>query len=93
VSESRVRINVVVAGLVQGVGYRYFVLDNAQELGLDGWVTNLHDGRVEAEIEGEEEIVAELITRMRKGPRLARVMEIVESPQQVVAGTPGFRVR
>lgn len=70
-------VNVVVSGLVQGVCYRAFVQENARLLGLHGWVKNLPDGRVEAEMEGAEAAVESLVAKMRKGPALAHVTDLV----------------
>ena len=76
--------HVFVSGLVQGVNYRWFTLETADGLGLTGWVRNLPDGRVEAEIEGEKEVVERMIETMRRGPRLAQVtdLEVNEQPCQ-----------
>lgn len=68
--------HIFIEGRVQGVGFRYFTKTNARELGVDGWVKNLPDGRVEAVIEGEREAVEELVDRCRKGPRSARVSDL-----------------
>ena len=82
--DTRVCVHVLVSGLVQGVNYRWFTLDTAANLGLTGWVRNLPDGRVEAEIEGEKEVVDRMIEAMRRGPRLAQVtdLEVSEQPCQ-----------
>ena len=64
---------VIVRGLVQGVGYRAFVEDEAAIFGLEGWVRNRRDGSVEAVIAGDAEDVAAMIEACRKGPLSARV--------------------
>ncbi len=86
------RARVVVTGRVQGVGYRQQALDEAQRLGLTGWVRNLPDGRVEALAEGEKEAVEALLAWCRRGPRLARVDRIEESFTEESVG-PGFERR
>jgi len=58
------RRRIVVEGRVQGVGYRMFVRDLAAMFHLNGWVKNRPDGTVEAVIEGEEEVVREMIDAM-----------------------------
>jgi acylphosphatase len=63
----------VVEGRVQGVGYRYFVVREAQALGLSGWVRNLPDGRVEVLVHGEADLVSALEGRLWEGPPHARV--------------------
>ena len=72
--ETRARI--VVAGLVQGVGYRWFVAHHARQLGLAGSVRNLWDGTVEVEAEGERSMLEVLIRELRIGPRSARVTDL-----------------
>ena len=67
------RIYVVVRGIVQGVGYRYFTIKQASAYGLHGWVRNTHDGRVEALIEGNVEDLHKITEDMKKGPWSARV--------------------
>ena len=68
----------LIAGRVQGVGFRAFVRSEAHRLGLDGWVRNLPDGRVEAVASGAPEAIAGLRERLRKGPLGARVTAVDE---------------
>ena len=62
-----------VSGRVQGVYFRQSTLIEAQNLGVNGWVRNLMDGRVEAVFEGEEHAVKTLVNYCRQGPPSARV--------------------
>ena len=71
-----VRARLVVRGLVQGVWYRGSMQDEAERLGLAGWVRNRPDGTVEAEVEGEPRAVEELVAWARRGPRGARVTDV-----------------
>lgn len=68
-----VRAEIVVNGLVQGVGYRYFVVREAQKLGLKGFTHNLYTGEVLTVVEGEKAIVEELIKKLKVGPIHASV--------------------
>ncbi|MDD5563526.1 MAG: acylphosphatase [Thermoanaerobaculaceae bacterium] len=81
----------IVQGRVQGVGFRYFVVREAQALGLAGWVRNLPDGSVEVLAAGEAGLVAALEGRLWHGPPHARVNEVVGSEAEAPA-TAGFRV-
>lgn len=63
----------VVRGRVQGVGYRFFALRAARELGLNGWVRNLPDGTVETLAEGDEAAMAQFLARLGHGPLTSRV--------------------
>ncbi len=67
------RVYVVVSGLVQGVAFRAYTVDEARGLRLAGWVRNLPDGRVEAEAEGERSALEALVAFCRRGPPAARV--------------------
>ena len=66
----------MVHGEVQGVGYRYFIVDTAQPLGLRGWVRNRPDGTVELTAEGERPLLDRLLEVARRGPRHALVTGI-----------------
>ena len=79
----RVARRFVISGRVQGVGFRWFVQENATSEGVKGWVRNLPDGRVEALIEGESEAVTRVERLLYTGPRGARVEDVavhVEEP-------------
>jgi acylphosphatase len=65
-----------IRGRVQGVFYRNWMVKAARELGLAGWVRNLSDGSVEAEIFGENEAMGRMITLCRQGPSAAEVEDI-----------------
>jgi acylphosphatase len=62
-----------VAGRVQGVGFRVFVLDAAEAEGLRGWVRNTLDGDVEGVAEGEREALDRFVRSLQRGPASARV--------------------
>lgn len=66
----------LVSGVVQGVGFRYFVLRRATDLGLAGWARNLPDGRVEVVAKGESGDLAALEEALRRGPRHSRVTDV-----------------
>lgn len=68
-----VRLDARVTGTVHGVGFRYFVLREAQVLGLVGWVANLPDGSVRCVAEGRRERLEALLDRLRDGPPAAIV--------------------
>lgn len=87
-----IRAHVFISGRVQGVGYRYAVVDTASQLGLTGWVRNLPDNRVEAVFEGARSPVEDMVRWCNAGPPAAVVKDIVveyEAPE----GLRGFEVR
>jgi acylphosphatase len=62
-----------VSGRVQGVGFRFFAERAARAAGVNGWVRNLVDGRVETVAEGDEEAVARYLERIGRGPFVGSV--------------------
>lgn len=66
-------VKVIVSGMVQGVGFRYFTYRRALQNGLNGFVRNVYDGTVEIQAEGHPENLDNFIIDIRKGPSLARV--------------------
>ena len=81
-----------VTGRVQGVFFRAWTRQQADVLGVAGWVRNCADGSVEAHIEGDQESVRQMIERVRKGPSGARVDDVrVEDAD--ASSVTGFEVR
>jgi acylphosphatase len=72
----KARIKALISGLVQGVGYRFFVQRNAYKLGISGYAKNLWDGKVEVVAEGDKDKILQLIDLLKKGPSLADVKEV-----------------
>lgn len=81
-----------IEGLVQGVGFRAFVADEARRLGLDGWVRNRADRTVEALVTGGTKSIEAFVAACMRGPAGARVHNVelhnAEPPVE-----PGFRQR
>lgn len=69
--------HLLICGHVQGVGFRWFMFQEARKLKLGGWVRNLRDGQVEAMVSGPQAAVAALIHWASYGPSDARVDEIL----------------
>ena len=80
-----------VLGRVQGVGFRAFVVDQAQFLGLAGWVRNRRDGAVEILAAGPEERVLALLETCKEGPPAAEVSGIEAAPEEPGEPLVGFR--
>ena len=72
--------HVTIRGRVQGVGYRYWVEQQARALGLEGWVRNRRDGSVEALFAGPADVVSDMVALSRRGPSSARVDAAQEEP-------------
>jgi acylphosphatase len=82
----------LVRGRVQGVGFRWFVEREAHVLGIAGWVRNNADGSVEVLAMGSREQLLGLRSRLRQGPRAARVDDVEEIETKPVAGLTNFRI-
>jgi len=88
----RVRAHVFVSGRVQGVYYRASTREAAREEGVDGWVTNRSDGRVEAVFEGNQDSVDRMVDWCHTGSPAANVEDVevtMESPE----AEDGFEIR
>ena len=72
-SEEILKVNLTISGKVQGVGFRYFVLRQAQELGINGWVSNKPNGDVEALAQGEKADLEQFIAKVKEGTTFSRV--------------------
>ena len=85
-------VRVTVSGRVQGVWFRAWTQDQAQRLGLDGWVRNEPDGSVAALLSGPEAQVAAMLEALHRGPDMAQVtaVDVAKSDE---ACAPGFRIR
>jgi acylphosphatase len=82
----------LVRGRVQGVGFRWFVEREAHILGMAGWVRNNADGSVEVLAMGSRDQLLALRSRLRAGPRAARVDDVEEVETKPVAGLTSFRI-
>jgi acylphosphatase len=75
-SDELVCAHLLISGLVQGVGYRWFVIRKANEYDLKGYVRNLYTDDVEVEVEGNKQLISEFIKELRIGPRSAHITDI-----------------
>ena len=64
---------IIIKGRVQGVGFRFFTQDKAQDYGITGYVKNLFDGTVEVQAQGEEDKLKVFIEELKSGPQMAHV--------------------
>ena len=87
------KAEIIVKGVVQGVGYRFFVLHQARLYKIKGYVRNLPDGTVEVVAEGEAGLVRDFIEMLRIGPLSAHVTGVDVKWDQQDSGFADFRLQ
>jgi acylphosphatase len=87
------RIRLIVSGRVQGVGFRFSTRDEAQDLGLKGWVKNIPSGDVEIVAEGREDVLRMLAAWAHQGPRAAHVSNVHEEWSEFTGQFANFSIR
>ncbi|MEW6583979.1 MAG: acylphosphatase [Nitrospirota bacterium] len=87
------RAHLFIEGRVQGVFYRAFARDVALGFGLNGWVRNLRDGRVEALFEGDKNLIEKAVRACYDGPPGSRVSHIDVSWEEYVGDQRGFSIK
>jgi acylphosphatase len=87
------RLEATVHGYVQGVGFRYFVVRRATELGLSGWAANEPDGTVHVVAEGSAQALDQLTRHLHAGPPGANVENVVVNRLPSVGALRGFSIR
>lgn len=86
-------LRATVRGMVQGVGFRYFVVDKALSLGLRGYTRNARDGSVEVLAQGPRPALEKLLALLRRGPAAADVREVEVDWGEPSTHLSGFHVR
>ena len=89
----RAGASIIVSGLVQGVGFRYFVQRIAAGMDLNGYVQNLYTGEVLIVAEGDRSLVEELVSQVRIGPRSAHVSDLKIQWIEPANQYHGFEIR
>ncbi len=84
---------IIVHGLVQGVGYRFFTIEKAREYGVTGYVQNLPDGNVLVVAEAEKGILNDFIEELKIGPRASRVTGIDINFSEKDTGYKNFSIK
>ncbi|MFV2062470.1 MAG: acylphosphatase [Chloroflexota bacterium] len=87
------RLVATVRGSVQGVGFRWFVQQEALRLGIEGWVANQSDGSVEVVAEGQPEALEDMLMLLREGPSGASISGVVARREPARGSLGGFHVR
>ena len=88
-----VRAEVIISGRVQGVWFRASTVKTARSLGLEGWVRNRSDGRVEAVFEGPSDVVRRAVSWCHDGPPAARVEGVAVDWTEATGEFAGFTMR
>ena len=91
-NQQHIRFHAFVHGVVQGVGFRFFVLKTAHDLQITGWVRNRYDGTVEVLAEGSLKKIQALENALQRGPSGARVSEVISEKSQSSGEFENFTV-
>jgi acylphosphatase len=91
--DQRAELYAVVRGRVQGVGYRYFVIEMANLLGLRGYARNESDGSVEVLAQGTRSLLERFVTLLRQGPPASDVDDVETTWRTPTEYMSGFRIR
>ena len=86
------RVELLISGMVQGVGFRYYAYQKAQQLHVTGWVRNLPDSRVQVLAEGEREVLEDFISKLKAGPNFSVVQDIDISWSESIGQFSSFQV-
>ena len=92
IADMDVKAHIVVHGIVQGVGYRFFVQRTARRMLLTGWVRNLYSGEVEIEVEGPRGLVESFLKELRTGNPYATVTDLQVDWQKFTGQRSGFDI-
>lgn len=87
------RYKAILTGRVQGVGLRFFTMENASKLGLTGWVKNMADGTVHLEVQGEDSVITEFVSIIKKGNFIINVETFDAEEMPVVEEEKTFIIK
>lgn len=88
-----VRYHIIADGRVQGVGFRFFFIMNAQNYDLTGWVRNMDNGMVEMEVQGEIDSIKKFLEIIKNGNRFIKVDELYQKKIEVIYNEYSFTER
>jgi len=88
-----IRVTIIVQGVVQGVGFRWYVRRIAMRYRLTGYVKNLPDGNVYCEVEGEEGMINDFISELKAGPPLSHVTNVIVNKLPDLVGYKSFEIK
>lgn len=87
------RYKAILTGRVQGVGLRFFTMENASKLGLTGWVKNMADGTVHLEVQGEDSVITKFVSIIKKGNFIINVETFDAEEIPVIEEEKAFIIR
>lgn len=82
-----------IKGRVQGVGFRYFVMNEAENRSLSGWVRNTDSGEVEVVLSGAKPFIESMLSALQQGPPLARILRVEFDWEEPDPALKGFEIR
>ncbi|MBW3010849.1 acylphosphatase [Candidatus Woesearchaeota archaeon] len=87
-----IRCHIIVTGIVQGVFFRRYIKENAEDLKLNGWAKNKDNDKVEILVEGDEADIEELIDICSRGPQGAEVEDVEVKKEKYIGNLKGFTI-
>jgi acylphosphatase len=87
------RVRILVEGRLQGINFRYYTQQQAQKLGLTGFVRHLSDGRIEIDAQGDDESIETLLAWCQEGPQSSHLKSILFRYDEPSEHTSDFIVR
>lgn len=87
------RYKAVLTGRVQGVGLRFFTMENANKLNVTGWVKNMADGTVAMELQGTDSAITKLVNIIKKGNFIIKVETFTAEEIAIVEGEKAFIIK
>lgn len=88
----KARARIIISGIVQGVFFRFNTMKKAREYGVNGWVKNRRDGKVEVLCEGNKDEIQRLLNWCRKGPEGAFVRNIEVLWEEYIGDLESFQI-
>jgi acylphosphatase len=88
-----IRVSLIITGKVQGVAFRYYARNMANQLGVYGWIRNTQEGSVELTIEGKRKNINQMIEWCKKGPKTANVENVIINTEPYKGEFVEFNIR
>ncbi len=86
-------VTILVKGRVQGVGFRWFTMNQAESYSIKGYVKNLNNGDVEVFAEGDDNQLLEFINKLKEGPPFSHVIDVITRYEEFKGHFKEFKLK